>query len=200
MLRAAHWTAGEMADRAPPESAPRAGGCVLHPPASTMSVQWELYTKCEPKPEVASSVRAAEQVTHTGGCHCGAVRFQVVASSHLVCWDCNCSDCRMRRNVHFVVPQDALRLVTDEKGGQGGPGSLAEYRWGSGLAQHLFCACCGISPFYKPRSNPDGWAITFACLDPGTVSGVEIKTFDGQNWESCIDGQGAAIKSFSATK
>ena len=25
-------------------------------------------------------------------------------------------------------------------------------------AQHLFCKRCGICPFYRPRSNPDGYA------------------------------------------
>eukprot|EP00965_Chrysotila_dentata_P253398 6211216-Pleurochrysis_carterae.AAC.2 len=33
---------------------------------------------------------------------------------------------------------------------------------------------CGISPFYCPRSNPDGHAVTFQCLDAGTVSAVEV--------------------------
>jgi hypothetical protein len=103
----------------------------------------------------------------------------------------------MRRNLHFVVPSTALRLVQDDKGSGGGASSLAEYRWGSGQAQHLFCARCGITSFYRPRSNPDGWAVTFACLDPGTVSSVEVQRFDGQHWEDFIEGQGAAIKGSS---
>ena len=32
------------------------------------------------------------------------------------------------------------------------------------------CARCGISPFYVPRSNPDGWGVSFQCIQvhPGT--------------------------------
>ena len=136
-------------------------------------------------------------MVHRGGCHCGAVRFEVDAPTKLVCWDCNCSDCRMRRNLHFVVPRLSLRLIEDEAGGDHGCSQLAEYRWGSGVARHLFCARCGISPFYTPRSNPDGWAVTFQCLDAGTVDDVEVRFFDGQHWEDFIEAGGAAIKGFS---
>jgi len=177
-----------MGDAEAHPSAPRAGGCIVSPRASAINFDWEVHAVCLPAAGLGAPV--ADRVTHRGGCHCGAVRFEVAAPSHLVCWDCTCSDCRMRRNLHFVVPAEELRITADS-----GTGSLAEYRWGSGTAQHLFCARCGISPFYKPRSNPDGWAITFQCLDPGTVSGVETKRFDGRHWEEFIDGEGAAIKS-----
>mmetsp|Transcript_30700 Transcript_30700/g.75519 ORF Transcript_30700/g.75519 Transcript_30700/m.75519 type:complete len:110 (-) Transcript_30700:307-636(-) len=103
----------------------------------------------------------------------------------------------MRRNVHFVVPADKLRFIEDEGGGTGGAAALAEYRWGSGIARHLFCSKCGIAPFYRPRSNPNGWAITLQCLDPGTVAGVEVRLFDGQHWEEFIAGEGSSIRSFS---
>ena len=32
-------------------------------------------------------------VTHEGGCHCGAVRFEFAAEANLVAWDCNCESC-----------------------------------------------------------------------------------------------------------
>ena len=125
-----------------------------------------------------------------------ATRASIGAPSDLVVYDCNCSDCRMRRNAHFVVPAGALELIRDVRGGSEQP-PLAEYRWGTGVARHLFCARCGISPFYRPRSNPDGWAVTFACLDAGSVAAVEVRTFDGVHWEECIDGDGASIRDFS---
>ncbi len=103
----------------------------------------------------------------------------------------------MRRNIHFVVPKKALTLIEQGERGQGGATALAEYRWGTGAARHLFCARCGISPFYQPRSNPEGWAVTFPCLDGGTVSAVEVRQFDGCRWEETIQGSGSAIKSFS---
>ncbi len=41
------------------------------------------------------------------------------------------------------------------------------------------------SPFYTPRSNPEGVAITVACIDWGDYVKPEIltKRFDGINWE-----------------
>jgi hypothetical protein len=99
----------------------------------------------------------------------------------------------MRRNIHFVVPKEALKVIQGES-------SLAEYRWGTGTARHLFCARCGITPFYVPRSNPDGYGVTFQCLDGGTVTAVEVRRFDGLNWEKCYAGSGAAIKTFSKSQ
>jgi hypothetical protein len=31
------------------------------------------------------------------------------------------------------------------------------------------------------------YAITFRCVDPGTLTHVEVKNFDGRNWESSFD-------------
>lgn len=59
------------------------------------------------------------------------------------------------------------------------------YQWGSKTAVRRFCRTCGILPFYNPRSNPDGYAITLPCVDwgedgpPPTV----VQSFDGVNWE-----------------
>ena len=201
MQLASHWApSGEpCAEDAPGRaSALRAGGDVAKPSSSQRAWEWDVCTTitrlgAEAEGAAAATATATATVaatTHHGGCHCGDVRFEVDAPSRLVVWDCNCSDCRMRRNVHFVVPAEKLRVVSE-----GGVGALAEYRFGTGVARHLFCARCGITPFYRPRSNPDGWAITFHCLDPGTVDDVEVRRFDGQNWEAFIDNSG--IKQFS---
>lgn len=37
---------------------------------------------------------------------------------------------------------------------------------------------------YIPRSNPDGFAVTLACIDPGSITSSKINTFDGLNWEA----------------
>ena len=54
-----------------------------------------------------------------------------------------------------------------------------------------------VVPFYRPRSNPDGWAVTVHCLEAGSVDHVEVRAFDGKNWESFIEGSG--IRAFSKT-
>jgi len=76
----------------------------------------------------------------------------------------------------MIVPQDRFTLKSGEE-------SLTEYRFDSGVAKHLFCKFCGIKSFYIPRSHPDGVSVNARCLDPGTVKDMNIKQFDGKNWE-----------------
>lgn len=52
-----------------------------------------------------------------------------------------------------------------------------------------------MTPFYVPRSNPDGYAITAACIKPGTAQSITVKQFDGINWEQTI--QTSAITGMS---
>jgi len=115
-------------------------------------------------------------VTHTGGCHCGTVRFEVRAPAVLEVHDCNCSICARTGFLHLIVPADQFRLL-------GGEEALTEYRFNTGVARHLFCSVCGVKSFYVPRSNPDGFSVNFRCLDPGTVRHHTVIPFDGRNWE-----------------
>src|SRR5262249_30381643 len=113
----------------------------------------------------------------SGGCHCGAVKFVFQSSPNLIAWDCNCSICTMKRNTHTMVHESLFKLLTPAE-------ALTEYRFGTGVARHLFCKTCGVQSFYRPRSNPDAYAVTVACIAPGTVKSVTIKKFQGTNWEA----------------
>lgn len=114
---------------------------------------------------------------HTGGCHCGRVRFEVTAPDHLTVNECNCSICRMTGYLHLIVRKDAFRLLSGEA-------DLSTYTFNSGVAKHYFCRHCGIKSFYVPRSNPDGYSVNACCLDRGTVASTTVEQFDGQNWEA----------------
>lgn len=129
-------------------------------------------------------------------CHCGAVKGSFKASKdHVVAWDCNCSDCIMRRNVHIIVPQDDFQLDISESSFHE---TTIEYLWGTNTAKRRFCSKCGILPWYRPRSNPDGYGITLNCVDwGGNKPRVEIKTFDGQNWEKQFEA--SDISNYSKT-
>lgn len=127
-------------------------------------------------------------LTHRGGCHCGAVRFEVDAPAVLTVQDCNCSICRKTGYLHLIVPRSRFRLLQGEA-------SLSTYTFNTGVAQHRFCAVCGIKSFYVPRSNPDGVDVNVRCLDDGTVTQVVIEPFDGRNWEA----HGAALAHLSRT-
>ena len=138
------------------------------------------------------AVKDDSVVEHAGGCHCKAVRFRVRAPRHLIAWDCNCSICHMKKNTHFIVPASDFFL-------DAGEANLSEYRFGTGVARHRFCSKCGVQAFYHPRSNPDGVAVTVHCLDPGSVSSVEVRKFDGTDWGASYAATGIAACSKKAS-
>lgn len=115
-------------------------------------------------------------VTHRGGCHCGAVRFEVLAPPRLEVSDCNGSICAMSGYLHLTVPKSRFKLT-------GGADSLVTYQFNTRTAKHLFCRTCGIKSFYVPRSHPDGYSVNARCLDAGTVEALIISKFNGQEWE-----------------
>lgn len=115
-------------------------------------------------------------ITHRGGCHCGAVAFEVRAPARLVVQECNCSICAMTGFLHLIVPARHFHLLR-------GADDLATYAFNTGVARHLFCRHCGIKSFYVPRSNPDGYSVNVRCLDRSTIEQVDIEPFDGRNWE-----------------
>ena len=117
-----------------------------------------------------------DPVTHRGGCHCGAVRFEVKAPARITVQRCNCSICTKTAFLHLIVPGADFRLL-------GGADRIGTYTFNTGVAKHLFCTACGVKSFYVPRSNPDGFSVNLRCLDPGTIDGVVFEDFDGRNWE-----------------
>jgi hypothetical protein len=110
-------------------------------------------------------------VTHRGGCHCGAVAFEVEAPARLTACDCNCSICRMCGYLHLIVPRTRFRLLR-------GADELTEYTFNTRTARHLFCRHCGVKSFYVPRSNPDGYSVNVRCLDRSSIEHVEVERFD----------------------
>lgn len=116
-------------------------------------------------------------ITHTGGCHCGAVKFEVDAPARIVASDCNCSICRMSGFLHLIVPRSRFRLLQ-------GADQLSEYKFNTGTARHLFCSRCGVKSFYVPRSNPDGYSVNVHCLNRDTIEQVEVQLFDDNDREN----------------
>jgi hypothetical protein len=50
-------------------------------------------------------------VLHSGGCHCGQVRFEVTAPARLSVSECNCSMCSKAGYLHLIVPKSRFRLL-----------------------------------------------------------------------------------------
>ena len=119
-------------------------------------------------------MNAGTLLEHRGGCHCGRVRFRVRTPPRPTVYRCNCSMCRRMGYLHLIVPRSAFTLEMGAK-------HLQSYRFGTRVAEHLFCRTCGIQSFYVPRSNPDGISVHVGCLD-APLEYDEVP-FDGRsNW------------------
>jgi hypothetical protein len=114
-----------------------------------------------------------------GGCHCGAVRFAVLAPDEIEAQECTCSICHKSGYLHLIVAKERFRLLQGED-------KLTTYRFNTGIAQHRFCSICGIKSFYVPRSKPDGVSVNVRCLDDGAVRVARISLFDGKHWEEAM--------------
>ena len=113
----------------------------------------------------------------SGGCHCGAVRFEAEVPRRVEVLDCNCSICAKTGFRHLIVPHGDLRLLSGKE-------ALVSYRFGTGVAEHLFCRICGVKSFYQPRSHPEAWSVNLNCLDDPTALSVTVRRFDGRDWEA----------------
>jgi len=118
-------------------------------------------------------------MTYRGGCHCGRVGFEVdgVCTTVTVC---NCTICTKKAYLHWIVPRDAFRLLC-------GADQLTTYTFNTGVAQHYFCATCGVAPFYVPRSDPEKIDVNARCLEGVDPASVRVTTYDGRNWEAAYE-------------
>lgn len=112
-----------------------------------------------------------------GGCHCGAVKWEALLSDDIVADECNCSMCEKVGFIHIISPASRFKLLSGED-------QITEYIFNTGIAKHRFCRRCGVKSFYVPRSNPDGFSLNLRCMDRSQFASIEIRPFDGQNWEA----------------
>ncbi len=115
-------------------------------------------------------------IKHAGGCHCGRVRFEVMAPAEIEVGDCNCSMCGKTGYLHLFARKEHFKLLCGEE-------ALTNYQFNTRTAKHYFCSHCGIKSFYVPRSHPDGFSVNARCLDEGTVKDMTYLKIDGRNWE-----------------
>ena len=90
--------------------------------------------------------------------------------------------CAKKGFLHLIVPPDQFELLL-------GKDALTTYTFNTGVARHTFCSTCGIHPFYVPRSDPDKIDVNVRCLDDVDIGALEVKQFDGQNWEHAMEGR-----------
>ena len=112
---------------------------------------------------------------YEGGCHCGAVRYEVEAELGTLV-SCNCSICSKTGTLLTFVPESQFRLLSGED-------ALTDYRFNQEVIAHLFCKHCGIRSFARGK-DPQGHtmvAINARCLDGVAFDDLPKHHFDGRS-------------------
>jgi hypothetical protein len=117
--------------------------------------------------------------TYSGGCHCGAVRYEVDMDLSQGTLKCNCSICSKARAWLAAVDGADFRLLS-------GTDALSEYQFGAKQIHHLFCKHCSIKSFAR-GSGPDGKefvAVVVSCLEnvpDSELAALAVIYVDGRN-------------------
>ena len=114
--------------------------------------------------------------TYQGGCHCGLVRFSVNADLSSVI-HCNCSHCEKKGLLLVFVPASQFSFLQGEE-------ALTSYGFNTKKIDHRFCKNCGVQPlgFGKNKNGEPTVAINTRCIDDIDISSLNLKPFDGKNW------------------
>jgi hypothetical protein len=116
--------------------------------------------------------------TYTGGCHCGAIRFEADIDLAAGTWKCNCTICARNRLWSFEVEPHGLRLLA-------GADYLRDYSFNDHVAHHYFCKRCGVHPYEfvdLPAENRQYYNVNVNCveaLDMDAVMAAPIRHIDG---------------------
>lgn len=112
-------------------------------------------------------------MTHTGSCHCGAVKISVRGPLTRGT-RCNCSICSRAGWTLAFVGADAFELVS-------GATEMTDYQFGKRHIHHPFCKVCGARPF-SYGDDADGnrmYSINTNCLEGFDAGSLEISDYDG---------------------
>ena len=99
------------------------------------------------------------KATYSGGCQCGAVRYEVTSDITEVI-SCNCSRCGKLGSLLPFAPAADFKLINGE-------GATTEFQFNNHRIHHLFCTTCGIQSYAtgKGPNDVEMVAINVRCLD-----------------------------------
>jgi len=117
----------------------------------------------------------------TGGCMCGAVRYECSAEP-LMAGNCHCRDCQRATGGAFspglFVPRSALTITGDVK--------YYDVQADSGnILSRGFCPNCGSRLFGRRAAMPDFMGITAGSLDDPSWyrPAIDLYTASAQPWD-----------------
>jgi len=114
--------------------------------------------------------------TYTGGCQCGAVRYEVTVDLDSTI-TCNCSRCSRLGSILAFAPEPMFELRSGES-------ALTDYQFNKRAIHHLFCSTCGIQSFAR-GTTPDGAqmvAVNVRCLDGVDPATLSPQAVDGRSF------------------
>ncbi len=112
--------------------------------------------------------------TYRGGCHCGAVQYEITSPEITKVMSCNCSICRRTGTLLTFVPAQHFKLIAGEA-------EVTDYQFNKRRLHHFFCKTCGIRSFVRgvgPKGEPTA-AINVRCLEDVDLDQLEVEKFDG---------------------
>jgi hypothetical protein len=121
--------------------------------------------------------------TFTGGCACGAIRYESTVAS-LFMLNCHCWDCQRSSGGPFssfvIVPKEAFKLTKGSLRVHDSPSEMG------GMTRRGFCPECGSPIQAQNDGNPHIAAIRPASLDdPGWFKPqVQVWTCDAHPWDT----------------
>jgi hypothetical protein len=117
----------------------------------------------------------------TGGCHCGATRFEVTEVPETVT-RCTCSICSKRGTLWAYYTPAQFSLLTPQE-------NMTEYRWQTKTVSLGFCPTCGCSTINETPTWIDGKpdfdnpivAVNARLFDDFDLDAVPVVVIDGKN-------------------
>jgi hypothetical protein len=113
--------------------------------------------------------------THTGSCHCGAVRYEATLDLQKPVISCNCSMCGRTGTLLTFIPESDFKLLQGED-------ALTDYQFNKHVIHHLFCKVCGTKSFARGvgRDGAPTVAVNARCLEGVELGALQIMSYDGK--------------------
>jgi len=108
--------------------------------------------------------------SHEGGCHCGALRYRIMAKPTESGY-CHCKICQRTTSAPvlawFAMPTQAFQLIVGEP----------KIYKSSARGERLFCGTCGTQLLYRDSEGPKEVYINTASLDDPEIARPEKHIF-----------------------